>query len=236
MYNPSKQTYYNPNIEYIFNNEIIEYDMKNAGINIIQHFKLLPQDQVDKLLNLDKTERHIAVGKLQRNDKGLSSAMSEKFAEMRGLFVSANNLSVDNIISVKKDAIYTVGSCQNLKFGKVEFIPKNRYSSYIRFTDSMNIEIYYNPRGTDIKGIGESGVNKHRLYMLHFLSKIVSYLETKNASLKIFLRSFIDQYKGMELDAGYYIEFNNMSRELNPMYNYQNVLIPLVQISLKEMG
>jgi len=235
MYNPQTSSWCNPNIEYLFNNEIIEYDMKDAGMNIIQHYNLLDQHLINQLLSLEKMDRHINIGKLQKQDKDLSKALSEKFAEMRAMFISANNLSDNNIISVKKDAIYTIGPCYNLKFGKVEFTSKNIYSSYVRFVDNMNIEIYYSMKNIEVKGIGDSGVNRHRLYILSFINKIVSYIEMKDSSVKRFLKSFIDKYKRSELDDEYYVEFNNMSRELNPIYNYQKVIIPLVHITLKEM-
>ena len=48
-YNPSKTTWFNPDIEYLFNNEIIEYDMKDAGFNIIKQFKLLPDIKIKEL-------------------------------------------------------------------------------------------------------------------------------------------------------------------------------------------
>lgn len=234
MYHASKSTWYNPAVEYIFNREIIEYDMKDAGISIIQHFKLLDEDVISELLTMEKTERHINIGKLRGKDRELSKILNDKFSEMRSIFISENNLTDDKIICVKNDAIYTIGSQSRLQFGKVEFIKKNIYSSYVRFVDNMNIEVFYG-RSMDIKGIGEVNLDKHRLYMLMFIGKIVSYLEGKNASLKRYLRSFVDQYKQKELDDGYYIEFNNMSSIINPMYNYQKVLIPLIQISLKEV-
>lgn len=60
-------------------------------------------------------------------------------------------------------------------------------------------------------------------------------IESKDRQTKRFLMRFIDQYKTRELDDGYYLEFNNLSRDINPVFNYQNVLIPLVQIVMKEI-
>lgn len=234
-YSPHKSQYFNPNIEYVFNRDLTEYDMRDAGYAIIKHYGLLDANTIKELSALDKMERTIAIGKLRGKDKDLSKLLTDKFAEMRSLFVSANRLSDSNIISVKNDAIYTIGECSKLKFGQVEFVPKNKYSSYIRFTDNMNIEVYYSSGGLDVKGIGEVGLNRHRLYTLAFLSKVIYYLESKNPSLKRYLRTFIDEYKGMKLDDEYYIEFNNMSSMYNPIYNYQKMLIPLIQISLREM-
>ena len=235
LYNPNKSTWLNSNIEYLFNNDITEFDIKDAGINIIQEYKLLDQQTINNLLNLPKLDRHIAIGKLQSKDKNFSLALMNKFAEIRNIFININKLE-DNIISVKKDAIYTFKKCDRTKFGKIEFIPKNVYTSYIRFSDNMNIEIYYSNDKLDIKGIGDHSLNKHRLYLLEFLKKIISYLESKDSSIKRYIKNFIMDYKFMKLDDAYYLEFNNLSKDFNPIYNYQKLLIPLIQIILKEIN
>jgi hypothetical protein len=234
-YNPNKSIWYNSNIEYLINHDIYEYDMKDAGLSIIQHYNLLSSNEINKLLELNKDEQHIAIGLLQRKDTNLSKTLSEKFIEMRSLFISANNISDDSIISVKKDAIYTIGPYSNLTFGCIKFVPKNHYSSYIRFVDNMNIEIYYGDGLLTVKGIGENALNHHRLYNLVFLKEIISDLEEKNISIKRYLKKFIDDYKTNYLDREYYLEFNNMSNKEDPLFNYQKLLIPIIQITLREL-
>jgi hypothetical protein len=227
----------NPNIEYLFNAEIIEYDMKEAGFSLIKQYNLLDDTEINKLNQLEKDERKIAIGKLQRYGNLSSSALSNKFAEMRGMFITANSLSDNEIITVKKDAIFTIGKCKKRKFDGVEFVEKNHYSSYIRFVNNSNVEIFYND-GSDleIKGIGDVGFNRHRLYLIPFISKIIKCIELKNPSVKRQLKNFIDDYKSMSLDEGFYIEFNNMSSSTDPMFNFQRLLIPLVQIVMGEFN
>ena len=234
-YNPSKSTYTNPNIEYLFNSEIIEYDMQDAGLSIIKTYGLLPKVDIQSLEGLDKDARNRQVGILQINNKFLKDSLLEKFAEMRKLFIEANDLTDHRIISVKKDAIYVIGECKNLKFGKVVFVKKNEYSSYIRLAANNNIEIYYKDRTLDIKGIGDITLNRHRLYLMEFLDKIISDIEMKNVSVKRYIVKFISDYKAMRLEDGFYLEFNNMSRDINPIYNYEKVIVPLVQIIMKEL-
>lgn len=234
MYKPSMTTWLNPNIEYLFNDDIIEYDMKEAGFNLIKQYNLLDINEIKKLNQLEKFDRTIAIGKLQR-DKILSSELlSNAFADMRGKFIESNSLTDNDIISVKKDAIFSIKRCNNLVFGRIEFIEKNNYSSYIRFVNNSNIEIFYNDNVLDIKGIGEAGINRHRLYLIPFISKAIKFIELKNPSIKRQMRLFIDDYKSMKLDDGYYIEFNNKSSSIDPMYNYQKLIIPLVQLVLEE--
>ena len=100
-YNPSKSIWINPNIEYLFGNDIIEYDIRDAGFSIIKQYKLLPDEKIRELSMMQKgDERHIAIGKLQRDDKELSKRLLEKFTEVRTIFLSANNISDNDIISV----------------------------------------------------------------------------------------------------------------------------------------
>lgn len=235
-YNPQKSTWLNPNIEYLFNNEIIEYDIHDAGFSIIKQFHLLPDAKIKELGILEKGgERHRAIGMLQRDDKVLSKSLSDKFAEIRMFFISANKLTDNEIISVKKDAIYTIGPCEKLSFGTIKFVAKNRYTSYIRFPDIQNLEIYYSSDGIDVKGLGDSAINRHRLYMMEFLRNIISLIEDNSPKAKREMVRFIQAYKSNELDDEFYLEFNNISRNLDKQFNFQKIIVRLVGIILKEM-
>lgn len=235
-YDPSKTTWLNPNIQYLFNDEIIEYDMRDAGFSLIKQYHLLPSEKISELEKMGKgVERHIAVGKLQRDDKEFSKRLLNKFAEVRTIFISANNIDDNNIISVKKDAIFTIGHCNRLKFGNVEFTAKNFYTSYMRFPEINNMEIYYSKNNMDIKGMGDHAINRHRLYMFEFIRSIIGMIENNNPRAKRMIVSFINEYKSQELDEEYYVEFNNMSKDINPIFNYKNIIIPLIDIILKEM-
>lgn len=234
-YNPSKSTWLNPNIEYLFDDEIIEYDIQDAGFSLIKQFHLLPDDKIRELASLDKgDERHRAVGMLQK-DREFSKILLDKFAEVRTVFISVNNISDNDIVSVKKDAIYTIGPCRRLKFGLVNFVAKNRYSSYIRFPDVQNLEIYYSTEVMHVKGIGDSAINRHRLYMMEFIRQIISMIESNNPRAKRYLMEFIRKYKTQELEDEYYLEFNNLSRNLNPIFNFQKIIVPITNIILREM-
>ena len=235
LYSPEKSVWFNPNIEYLFNDEIVEYDMQSASLNLIKEYSLLPSDKIKELERLDKNSRNVAVGKLQRDLRGFSSALLEKFTEIRGRFVEENKLNDDRILSVKKDAFFTIGRCGITSFGQVSFVVKNIFSSYIRFPSNSNIELYLLSDELIVKGIGEIGLARHRLYLLEFLRKTMTMIENRNSSVKRYLTSFVDEFKKTELDDGYYIEFNNMSQGLDPTFNLLKVIIPLIQITLEEL-
>lgn len=237
MYDFNKSTWMNPNIEYLFDDELIEYDMKDAGFSLIKQYRLLPDEKIRELEIMGKgIERHIAVGKLQRDDKTLSKNLMEKFAILRMAFISSNNISDNDIISVKKDAIFTTANVTKTKFGNIVFDKKNSYSSYIRFPDIQNLEIYYNNDRVDIKGMSDQAVNRHRLYLLEFIQKYISLMEEKDPKIKRWIIRFIDDYKQMKLEEEYYLEFNNKSRDYDAVFNYQKLLIPLIQILQKEIS
>ena len=235
-YDPYKSVWLNPNIEYLFNDEIIEYDIQDAGFSLIKQYKLLPDEKIKELILLGKgKERHIAVGLLQRDDKEFTKRLMDKFAEIRKIFLAVNNLTDENIISVKKDAIFTTKYCPKTKFNDIIFAEKHHYTSYIRFPNINNLELYYSTKGIDVKGMNDHAVNRHRLYMMEFIRKYINMIESKNPRVRRYVMNFIMQYKSLELDEAYYLEFNNISKELNPLFNFQNIIIPMAQIILKEI-
>jgi hypothetical protein len=236
MYNPEKSSWFNPDIEYLFNSEIIEYDMQSAGLSLIKKHSLLPPSEIQRLIDLGKKEATVAVGILQRDLPGFSKKLLDKFTLAREEFIKANDLNDSRILTVKKDAIFTVGSCPVVDFGELTFQRKSTFSSYIRFVDNSNIEVFFSGKDLEIKGIGEIGLSRHRLYLLVFLKKVIGMIEDKNPSIRRYLRTFVDDYKADNLDEGYYLQFNNLSSSLDKMFNYKHVVLPLVQVTIKEMG
>lgn len=235
-YNPSKTTWMNPNIEYLFNTDIIEYDIQDAGFSLIRQYRLLPDDKIRELERLGKgLDRHIAVGMLQRDDKEFSKKLGEKFAEIRTLFLYNNSLSDNDIVSVKKDAIYTIGPCKKTSFGKIKFREKSHYTSYIRFSQIQNLEMYYSHDGIDVKGMSESSVRIHNLHWMELFREIFPMIESRSPRVKRKFMQFVDQYKADEVEEEFYIEFNNVSRNMNKLHNFQRVIVPLVQIIQREV-
>ena len=235
-YKSTMSTYLNPDIEYLFNVDLMEYDCQDAGFSIIKQFNLLDDSTIRQLEGMDKMERHIQVGKLQGSDKEFSKRFMNKFAEVRNLFITMNDLTDNDIISVKRDAIFTTKECKRTNFGKVKFRIKNQYSSYLRFPENRNLEIYYADDKIDIKGMGDMAIDRHRIYLIEFIRTLINYIEEQNASAgHRFFMNFIKKYKSSELEEEYYIEFNNVSRKIDPMFNFKELLIPLAEIMMKEL-
>lgn len=237
LYTPDKSIWLNPNIDFLFNSDIIEYDIQDAGFSLTKEYHLLPNDIIKELESLPKgIKRHKQIGIIQRDNKIFTENLLQKFTEVRKWFIKVNNLTDNDIISVKKDAIYTIGEVDNTKLNSIIFRNKNIYSSYIRFPDNLNMEIYYYDNKLDIKGMTESCINRHRLHMIEFLRQTINMIENHDGKVKRFIINFINDYKNQSLDEMYYLEFNNISKEFNPEFNYLKIIIPLVQIIQKEVS
>ena len=65
---------------------------------------------------------------------------------------------------------------------------------------------------------------------------LLRLIEDQDTSVRRKFMRFLNQYKAGELEEEYYIEFNNLSREPNKLFNYQNILLPLLKIILREVN
>ena len=61
-------SFINENIPFLFNKEIIEYDMKDAGFSLTQEFNLLPLDKITYLSKLKKDRRKVEMGLIERDN------------------------------------------------------------------------------------------------------------------------------------------------------------------------
>lgn len=243
----------NPNVMYSFNSQIIEYDLKQAGYSIVREFNQLDEKRLAKLDKLDKDARHKQIGVYLRDDQLFAKEHKKGFHEARRRFYSENSLDEDNILSIKKDAIFVMGTVDTTQVGEyLDFREKNRYTSYIRLPN--RIELYYYDGKIDVKGINDKLVDLHETGIMEFLQSIFSIIETgeKQAQVRMIMK-YINMYKSRELPVSYYREFNNISKiilldpeseiayddywedrknEISIQYNYFNVFIPILKMIL----
>ena len=245
-----KSEYINPNLYFLFNSFIIEYDLKDAGFNIIREFELLSKKQIEKLEKMTKENRKIEIGKLQLKDPSLKDGLKEGFIEARRRFFEYFLIKDEDVVSIKKDAIFLRKELSpNNKVGKyLNFRMKNEYIAYLRF--SKKVEVYYNPIRCDIKGINRDNLVYHNDYMIDFIKRFLDKISTESKETVLgFLKRFSDKYKCGDVSIGYYREFNERSQyntskgyvnddidammnEINIEYNMINVIIPLIKMVL----
>lgn len=246
-----RSLYLNKGIEFLFNNEIIEYDLKSAGFNIVKYYKLLPDKDIDKLEKMDKNQRQIQLGLYQRNNKEFIKQLNDGFANARKLFFEANDIQEYEVLSVKKDAIFIINKhCDYCQFDNLDFRIKNKYLGFMKLN---GLEIYYKSPIDDleIKGLNDNVLEYHKEYMLDFIKDIFALATYPNNKSKIIktLTQFVKLYIHKELEFGYYRQLNESSKfEINLdgdkylidnidesadydiTYNYFNFILPICRI------
>ena len=204
------------------NSNIVEWDMKRAGLNIIKEYQLLPSDTIKELEKLSKSECDIKIGKMQITDKDFSKELELKFTDVMKEFMSVNNIDDEyDVTAIKKDACFIINKKITVnEFGKyIKFVPKNAYHAYVYLKP---YEIYFKRDGDiDIKGMSSDKNVRNRVIELHkdgilnFIEYVIEIAETTNMDMpKIhkFLHEFVEMYKKKELEFDYYREFNVESR------------------------
>ena len=208
---------YTLNIPYIISTYIREYDISKANINILLYKNYINLDMYNLLCSMEKMDREVYIGKQIKRNPEIQTIISDGILEMRALFIQQNNISDEDILSIKNDAIYIINKIPTItKFKNVEFVMKNYYTSYIKLN---KYEIYYlcdnmnNIEGIDVKGINDSTLSLHENYMISFICQILYELESGNVKDAFnYFNKFFDDYINLRLDLGYYREFNPESK------------------------
>lgn len=259
-----KDTYLNKNIDYITNRIIIEYDLKSANVSLCREYKLLPDDEIGIISDMKKDDRVKTIGKRMRKDKVFKEGLKKAFVDIRRRFFEANKIQDNQILSIKKDAIFCIGEVPITKFGCCKFVEKNRYTSYMYINNPDRLELYYKPSknpyecegNIDVKGIDNDILIKHDSFMNHFFISLFKKMETEDIDNQYtFLKRFIDRYKSLQLEVGYYREYNKTSiirliheeetyddeifipyehkqEYIDIDYNFFNILLPIVRMML----
>lgn len=205
------KSFYTKPVLYMLN-EIYEYDMSKANISILLSYGCIDQQEYDRLLSLNKKDRQISVGKMSKN-KDIIKVLIKGFEESREKFILSNNINDDEILSIKKDALFILKRACNLDFDEIHFALKNYYQIYIY---CKGLEIYYGEDRDDyiidIKGINDEKLSMHQNGYLNVLSRILSMIIHGNIPDAVSeWVSFMNLYKDRKLPIQYYREFNAMS-------------------------
>lgn len=215
----------NPNLLYVIDTPIIEYDIKSGNVSIMRAFKdqfdpPLEDAQIDQLSSLDKKARVIQVGKMMRDIPNFSKVLEKGFNQAVKAFCDENRMdlsdSTEDIVSIKRDAVFVVG--KPIKHTKIleycHFIPKNEYDGYIRL---KGYEFYINSREEkiDVKGMDDAQVPLHQEGILAMLLDFYRYCKSvgmNRVKLSEYLAELCDAYLSKDLPFSMYREFNNESK------------------------
>ncbi len=205
-----KRSLYTKPVKYLIH-EIFEYDISKANISILLQYGYITLEDYNRYLKMDKRERQISIGYLQK-DRRILQGLNDGFAESRRLLMESNNLLDEDILSIKKDAVFTLKRLQNTAFGNVVFNLKNYYSVYI-FCKGLEIYFGYNDMNDsfniDIKGISDDKLNLHEKY-LSSISTALYYVASNSIQSAIeYWIGFMNEYNSLPIE--YYREFNSRS-------------------------
>ena len=121
-----KDNYLNKGVSILTGKTIIEYDLKSANTSLCSEYHLLPQDQIEKISALPRSKRVVKIGKLCRKNKEFNEGLKKAFVDIRRRFFEANNIYPEEVISIKKDALFKMKiflrsrKMQSFAFGNVK--------------------------------------------------------------------------------------------------------------------
>lgn len=209
---------YSSKIEFIIDNIIREYDISKANISILRDANVLTEDQYQYYLTAPRMERQVAIGKLQGSNTKVTEILKSGITNARRVFMESNGIQDDEILYIRNDAIAIIGSrgISNTQVSnRVKFRESARFNSFYRFNyiDMLySYDVVTNSESLCIKGLGDSGVELHKDFMIDFLSELFYTVQTRGIEEAIsILASVHKQYISMEMPIGYYREFNPQS-------------------------
>lgn len=217
---------YRPRFDYLINTTIIEYDIRKANVNVLFAQGVLTLDQYLKYKN--SLTRREDVGWLMKRNPDISRIFIDGLYDARRNFIEANNLDEQDIISCRSDALFVINKTPvNTKFGTIEFVLKNKYTSFIKL-GNLDIYYYYDPITSrevlDIKGMSDEAKAKHTGFFIEFLLTVLNSLQTDPFEALNILQGFNDAYIKRELDIGYYRTFDQSSSYVINQYHSNQVM------------
>lgn len=212
-----KQKNYLLDIPYLIAHHITEYDIQKANINVLFELGLIDEEYYDRLNSMDRMKRQVEIGYLIKYNDGIGDKLADGIIQFKQKFFESNNIDDNDILSIKNDAIFLIDKTPKVaNFGRVHFIKKNTYTSYMKIQKS--IEVYFEfdaidaTISLDIKGISDEKLEKHHQYMATFIADILYYVETGDISSALtYVAEFYNNYVDRKLPIGYYRNFDAMS-------------------------
>lgn len=214
--------------DYCFNTIITEYDIQSAGLSILKSRNLLSPQQISELENMPKTNRNIAIGMLIRDNPSYQQILKNAFIECRKRFITENELNESDIICIKKDAIFTTRRCDRLEFDGIVFRDKTKWRSYMKLG---SIEFFYkNTHNYQVLNLGTVAIDFHKEGWIKTIIGVMDKISNADRSVKQNINGLVMGYKEKTLPDRFYNVFKSNPVDVDPMYNFKNVLIPLMQI------
>lgn len=207
-----KEKNYTVSLNYLFNQYIREYDISKANINILFAKGIISKDIYDKLYIADRIYRQVYIGKMIRSNNKIQDVLNSGIIEYKQKFFESNNITDNNIISIKNDAVFVLNLIPTvLNFDNVTFVHKNTYTSFMRLNE---LELYYgcdmNSEVIDIKGIKDTDLEIYHMDFLNIIINYFRYIQKDGPEIALnFITSVINDYINLALPITYYRRFKS---------------------------
>lgn len=203
-----KLMWFNPDIQFMFHSNIVEYDMRAMSVSISEKYGLLDEETIRVLKLLPKEQRTKRVGLLQKDDKDYSERLIQCELETRRKFLETNGLDKTNVISLHSDAcIFNSKKKVINNIEGIEFKHANTWTAYMIY---KGIEMFYADGVITYKGIPKEMLNKHTLGIHKYLCTVFDKVENYDPEILDFLSKFQRRYLQDKLQDFFYIPFGRM--------------------------
>lgn len=205
-----KMLWFNDDIQYVFHDNIVEYDMVAASVSLSERFNLLDKETIELLKLLPKEKRTRKVGMIQRDNKEFSNQLILCELETRRKFIESNNLDEKSILSLHSDAVIFSSKKKIItNIDGIEFKHKHSWSSYIKY---KGIEMFYADGVITYKNISEELLKQHTLGINKYLCTVFDKIENYDYSILKYLSKFQKQYLQDKLPEYFYVPFGRMGK------------------------
>lgn len=203
-----KLMWFNPDIQFLFHANIVEYDMKAMSVSISERYNLLDKSIIEKLKRMPKDQRTREVGLIQKDNKEFSQRLIQCELETRRKFLETNGLDESNVVSLHSDAcIFDSKKRIVNNIEGVEFKHANTWTSYMRF---KGIEMFYDGETLEYKGVAKELLNQHTLGIHKYLCDIFNKIENYDDTIIDYITRFQMKYLQDRLPDYYYISFGRV--------------------------
>ncbi len=229
--------------DFIIGSLFLEFDIEKCNINILYNAGVIDSNTYNHLYNSDKHYREVWVGSniLKNNDIN-NKILSDGITEARRRFFEIANLEDSSIITIRKDSIFFIDKDSKfinypvieIPFDKtsIKFKQKGIYTSFYKLKKKL-IVLYNNGRLSketlSVAGINDNNLILHENYFSDFLKALFQTAEFRGTEEAInLLKIFYLNYINLRLNAGYYREYNSLSKfriRQFSMYPNQDFLI-----------
>lgn len=206
------QFYVNSDIKYLINKDIRELDIQRAGLRALKNMGAITDETYDYWKSRDKRWSSVYIG------KHLSSRMKEQNAMITSAvdkFVVENKINESNIISRKRDALFTFNIRPTvMEIDGYQFVTKHQYTSYYYLGKhgSNKFEMYYNRKTDKLIILGVSKVYYENHPLIPYIKSCIKWYEMLDSGLTTYkevyskVHQLRNDYCGFKLPLGCYRE------------------------------